>query len=779
MPRAVSTPQFTKCLRALGRKGKIGKNAKMKALAAKGEADESGQITVVKTTNHGESRIPNVEKFDLGAAYRLVVQLVDSKEQIRAFLFAGDHDDTERWLDNHRNYKWVRRDDNTLDFVKCSDPGDPIVIAPIVDDESPESLLEMPLLRDLDDDDWTSSKLNSVAVEYLKGVSTDLWEQDASGVIAHVSSVSNDDDALFVSDLLEHAHKREWQSMRTRLSLRSGESEIVTDEAAAAAMLDDGNSEKFVTWDDTKFLENVEDSNWADWMLFMHPEQKKFANKDFNGPTRLRGVSGSGKTCVMVHRARRLARMYQKPILLVTLTDSMRALLQVLVKDLCFAESANIRVSTMSSLTKDIASSLDPVGFRKFTLAKRKRKDDIVEDTVQHLKKLEGYEGSRFQKLSNLELRDFVYDETDFVRQRLTPVIYEKYLKSDFKRYGRGSALAASGRVLMLKCVEYIDSQLTKKHLKDAEGFAQFALDILSSHATEIPKEIAYRAVLVDEVQDLSQIELSLLSMLPDQDGNRAVNLENGLFLVGDGAQTIYKKGFALSHSGINVNNRSFNLQKNYRNTREILEAAYDLISGYEFADIDESNIGTPTEPHLSSRHGEKPMIVKCSNDEEQAAFVSATVAEMQENQRQLDEAEELEVSTELPICVIGFNKRDRDSIQDRLNKDGIATAELRDDVTWDSETVKISTLESAKGHEFHAVFIVGVHYGTIPNYRVDTEQYSREASRLYVAMTRARDKLFLSYTVGAKKGPSPFLPKIQGQCLDCEFKRNKLLVAQ
>ncbi|MFN9945069.1 MAG: ATP-dependent helicase, partial [bacterium] len=99
-------------------------------------------------------------------------------------------------------------------------------------------------------------------------------------------------------------------------------------------------------------------------------------------------------------------------------------------------------------------------------------------------------------------------------------------------------------------------------------------------------------------MQDLSQLEMRILGMIPDSNGKRVADQENGMFLVGDGAQSIYSRGFTLKDCNISVANRSFVLQKNYRNTREILEAAYGLISSYEFADVDEDNIATPTPPH-------------------------------------------------------------------------------------------------------------------------------------------------------------------------------------
>lgn len=40
-----------------------------------------------------------------------------------------------------------------------------------------------------------------------------------------------------------------------------------------------------------------------DWMTFLHPEQAKHVPRSFNGPARVRGAAGTGKTVVGLHRA--------------------------------------------------------------------------------------------------------------------------------------------------------------------------------------------------------------------------------------------------------------------------------------------------------------------------------------------------------------------------------------------------------------------------------------------------------------------------------------------
>ena len=45
-----------------------------------------------------------------------------------------------------------------------------------------------------------------------------------------------------------------------------------------------------------------------EWMAFLHPDQARLARRSFNGPSRIRGAAGTGKTVVGLHRAAFIAR---------------------------------------------------------------------------------------------------------------------------------------------------------------------------------------------------------------------------------------------------------------------------------------------------------------------------------------------------------------------------------------------------------------------------------------------------------------------------------------
>jgi hypothetical protein len=61
-----------------------------------------------KRTKNGELRIDKCLKFDLGCAYRLIC--IRQKYHL-FFLYAGTHDDCDRWLNNHRGLQLEQHED--------------------------------------------------------------------------------------------------------------------------------------------------------------------------------------------------------------------------------------------------------------------------------------------------------------------------------------------------------------------------------------------------------------------------------------------------------------------------------------------------------------------------------------------------------------------------------------------------------------------------------------------------------------------------------------------
>lgn len=754
----VYTKSFNHDLRGLLQQGQ--KKVVQAARAAVTEAGTEGAIRSIPRTKHGETRIPDVEKYELSDGFRLVVQLVDGVAKTRAFLFVGSHDDSDRWLDAHRNYRWVKsRTDGTLEFLQVTERiEERHVPADRMDLESPEDLLSQPLLRVLPQEEWDRLALATEATQFARSISGHDWERDAEGVSARLAQLADDRTASLLWDLLYHSHYKEWSELHQRLAVDRGQATVVPVNEVAPAMLSPSSSESFITFDDSEMLSEFFSANsLADWMLFLHPEQKKVADKELRGPARLRGVSGSGKTSVLIHRARHLAKKYKQPVLLVTLTESMRKLLDQLADDLCGVERELIVSMTMSAVAKQVVHEMHSRRLTFFTVLRPDPQNQLLGDIARQVQLHADFTRTPMKAMAFDELIKFLREEVSYVRSRLRLSDVESYVDTRaFKRHGRGVALNEVSRRVVLAAMRLYDEELEKRHVLDHEGIVRVAVELLTQNGVWYNK---YRAVLCDEVQDLSQLEVALLGKLTTPEGQSMAVAENGLFLVGDGAQTIYKRGFTLRSLGIDITGRSFSLKKNYRNTHEILKAAFGLVSQYEFADVDEDDIVKPSEPEFAKRHGPRPMILRCNSPEQEAAAVAGSIRALLTMGQ-----------TAGQICIVGPTEFLRGKVRSALSVLGIAHTDLREDVDYESDRVKVSTIESAKGHEFGQVFIMGLVDGVLPASDAAPEEISREAARLYVAMTRARESLTISYSARPGYPASRFLIAIQDNCDEAKF---------
>jgi len=94
-----------------------------------------------------------------------------------------------------------------------------------------------------------------------------------------------------------------------------------------------------------------------------------------------------------------------------------------------------------------------------------------------------------------------------------------------------------------------------------------------------------------------------------------------------------------------------------------------------------------------------------------------------------------------------------------------------------DRAAISLMTVHASKGLEFDAVFVTGLEQGLFPSTRESEDRDTEEERRLfYVAMTRARKRLFLSYAHERMKYGSrePSLPSEFFDDID-----DRLIVAQ
>lgn len=488
-------------------------------------------------------------------------------------------------------------------------------------------------------------------------------------------------------------------------------------------------------------LEKALSGSLVEWMLFLHPSQKQLVEANFNGAARIKGGAGTGKTVVALHRTRYLAQTLAanslNKILILSFNSRITVVVSELLRRLCNEdEFSRIEVKTLHQWC---AWFLRYQCHDKPNKAEDSQISESLDSAIRQTQ--QEFPNSKVFTLS----RAFIEDEMRYVIKGRAVTTLDDYLQ--LKRTGRGTPLGTDERQVIFKI--YSRYQQGLGYFCDWDDFI---LKSLRYAKQGIPTG-SYVSVIVDEVQDFTEAGMSLINYI-------AGDKPNGLLLIGDGQQKIYKGGFSLKNVGISIVGRSRILRYNYRNTKQILEAAYSMVKGISFDDLEDDEDIVPASPEFPKRSGAKPILKQSfTSQQDELKWVAEQIRDRVFT-RQVNKAGDIGI-----LYMSG--KKYGSPIDRTLSSYGIQVTELRRDNSsafFDEGTVKRTTFYSAKGMEFKVIFLVGVTDGTIPSDSVlpeeaqeDTER--RERRLLFVAMTRARDVLYMSCSEGQ---PSRFLKDIE-----------------
>src|SRR5690606_16906477 len=99
------------------------------------------------------------------------------------------------------------------------------------------------------------------------------------------------------------------ESIVTRMQLERTETCADTDADVLRSLQRPAAALQYAFIDDQDELRRViEEGDFGAWRIFLHPEQRRYVDRSYTGPFRLSGGAGTGKTVVLIHRARALAR---------------------------------------------------------------------------------------------------------------------------------------------------------------------------------------------------------------------------------------------------------------------------------------------------------------------------------------------------------------------------------------------------------------------------------------------------------------------------------------
>ena len=219
---------------------------------------------------------------------------------------------------------------------------------------------------------------------------------------------------------------------------------------------------------------------------------------------------------------------------------------------------------------------------------------------------------------------------------------------------------------------------------------------------------------------------------------------EDGLLLLGDGQQSLYPGGHSLRSVGIDVRGRAAVLRLNYRNTREILLAADRIVAGRPFDDgDDELQQADPSQRIDVARRGPEPLVLSFATEDDHDEALTLAISDLSSRS-----------DTDLgDIAVLVPNNRLVRDYAASIAGLGLACRTLDKYDGTPSSEVKVGTFKRAKGLEFKHVLLPRAEPGKLydapfrgedgPTHQ---ERLDRTRRELFVAMTRARDTVWVGY---------------------------------
>ena len=485
----------------------------------------------------------------------------------------------------------------------------------------------------------------------------------------------------------------------------------VKDNDFAAALQTDASKKSFVIVDGEEELQAIMQEPLEKWRIFLHPTQRKVVGKKFNGPARVLGGAGTGKTVVAMHRAKMLASNLNSEgkILFTTYTKNLAEDIKDNLRKICSAEEMK-RIDIIN-LDAWVSNFLRRQGY-EYQIVYDEEVDKAWRDAI-------AIAGGELSFVEN-----FYKDE--WVKVVQAQEVYDKVAYCKAPRIGRGVRLDRKIRMQIWDVFDEYQNIMNEKLQRDVETAMYECRKILEN------KKLTgqYTSIIVDEGQDLSPSAYRLLRALAGEEH------ENDIFIVGDSHQRIYRNKAVLSKCGINVRGRSSYLRINYRTTEEIRKFAFGLLNGVSFDDLDEDYDNGKGCQSLT--HGDKPEIKEFATPEEELDFLVTKIKGM--------EASGIEQKN---ICIVARTHKLLDNYIAGLQRAGIKSFEIKANKTDDRsfDGVRIATMHRVKGLEFDHVFAVAVNnkvlpFGTRADFEDDIsleEFRTGEKCLLYVALTRAR----------------------------------------
>ena len=509
----------------------------------------------------------------------------------------------------------------------------------------------------------------------------------------------------------------------------------------------------------------------------LNVEQRRIIENKPNGHVLVKGVAGSGKTTVAVHKIPFLLKDYtyekDDKILVITYNKSLINYIKYIYEEIeRNKENEQLTLGIYESGDKDklYIETIDNMMFKYFTsYIKEEKLEKLRVATEKQINKamVEAINvvKQEYEKVNVLDRKNltFIIEEIRWMKScNYTDI--EEYQTID--RIGRISnnnvesthKLRKNSKIrkaIFEVMIQYNDN-LKKEKLVDLQDVALMALKQAKREVGE-----KYTHIIVDETQDLTRVQLEFIKTLYM---NRSYS---SMLFVSDTAQSIYPeawlvKGRSFTSIGLDMTGKSTSLSKSYRTTMQIAYAAYSLIE-------DDKNIledDNFVKPSLIDKQGVYPVYRGFKNKVSESEYIAETIENELKNKYDYKD-----------IAIISKFKNQLKDIKIFLEKNNIPYKELEsnEELDFNEDCVKLLTMHCAKGLQFKAVIIAGLNDKIIPSRDFANEfedsdfVESIDRRLLYVGMTRATEELFLS----SYGNPSKFIKDISCKYLRINSKCN------
>lgn len=477
---------------------------------------------------------------------------------------------------------------------------------------------------------------------------------------------------------------------------------------------------QFFVVEDDIVLQEILEAPLEKWRVFLHPSQRSLVERDWNGPVRVLGGAGTGKTVVAIHRAKYLIEKVftdeHDKILFTTFTRNLAADIKENLAKIC--PDKLMRRIEVVNLDSWVSSFL--------------KKSDYNYDIDYGKRTKTLWDKALTLAQGELGLDDIFYrEEWERIIQPQAITSFAEYMKAP--RIGRGVRLNRSDRKAIWQVFEEYRVLLNENNLREADDAMRDACALIKEKGNILP----YRAVIVDEAQDMGAQAFMLIREIAGKEH------PNDLFIVGDAHQRIYRHKVVLGRCGIKITGRSKTLRINYRTTEETRRWAVNLLDGVSFDDLDGGV--DDQKGYKSLFHGLIPQVVHASSFQGEIDYISQYLKQVSDEGGNLHE-----------VCLVARTHELLKQYEGALKGKGIDTYFIRRSEAEDrrKDGVRLATMHRVKGLEFDRVIIAGVNEGLVPlevhsgatsDPMILRENDTQEKALLYVSATRARREVVVT----------------------------------